>query len=985
METVYTSNLLESLCHRLAESIRQPGQDVFGKEVIITQTPGMNVWLKTELAQRNGVFANFEFQNQDGFFGAMYQLLLGERIPNNFDTIKYKIYHLLDNAEFKVQFPEVATYYRENEMRRFQLSAKIADLFDQYQLYRPEMIEGWESGKLATQNSGERWQQWLWKQLKTHSKASIKTRFIGLMQVNQELIKKTYPKISLFGLSVYTQFHLGFFMELAQYTRVDFYLCLPTNEAEYKNELLVSYGYKAAELAKMFNPIDFTPYENKADTLLSRIQHQVVNNAPYFEGAEDDSLQINSCYTPVREAECLYNYLLDLFEKDTSLRPRDVLVMCTDINKQAPYIKAVFKNAPVNLPFQVSGTENNSDNTMAGALDQLLNFSEADLTSEKVISLLEQKRIQQRFGIQNCNYIRAVVRKANIRFGRENRAEDDTQYVSWKAGLDKIILGYAMLTEKEFEDYYPFRDAEATGSYDLLRLKAFVSALESVIDAQKERKTFTRWKVFLLEEVLEKMVYHDDFNKDDRAELSFVHRAISFADALEYIEEVPFALFLEELKTKLFTESRVSRLNTGSITVSSPIPVRGLPYQVICFLGLNNDVFPRKDRFMGFDLLGEEYTEGDRSKKETDKYLFLDTLLAARKNLYLSYTGQSIKDNTRIPPSIVVDTLLDYLGKEDLVSEHPLHGFSGRYGKEEGGLFTYLYAEKAIEFTPKEQELEELKEVSVYSFVKFFEHPMEWYFNTILGIKYEDNSESLPESELFELDGLQKWQIKDELLRLEESGFESYLQKGIKEGLLPLKNLGRVTLEELFEETAAIRLSFKALTRGKKEQNIVIDLVLDQLRITGAINGVYDRQYIACSFSKSPEKNIVKAYLKTLLLCAQGKIDSAILIGADGQCKNFTCLSPDEGKAKIGELLCYFRKGIQSPLKFTIKATQSELSILGIQKSFQDETNGNFYSKLPSNMYMLNLSQEGYFEEFNEDDLEEFKTLAELLTLKTAQ
>lgn len=985
MEKIHTSNRLENLCQRLAESIRQHSCDVFGKEVIITQSPGMNAWLKTELAHRNGVFANFELQNQDGFFAAIYRLLLGQRIPNNFDKIKYKIYHLLDNTDFKFQFPEVAAYYEQNELRRFQLSVKITDLLDQYQLYRPEMIEGWENGMLVTQNPAEEWQQWLWQQLKTESKAHIKTRIIGLMKDHQDLIQKTYPRISLFGLTVYTQFHLDFFRELAQYTQVDFYLCLPTNQTDYNNELLVSYGSKAAELARMFSYQDFTPAIPEADTFLSRIQDQVANNVSNFEGTEDNSLQVNSCYTPIREVECLYNYILDLFEKDPSLSPRDILVMCTDINKQAPYIKAVFRNAPVDLPFQISGTANNSDDSMAGALEQLLNFTEENMTSEKVISLLELKRIKQRFGIQDCNYIRAVVRKANIRFGRENHAEDDTRYVSWKAGLDKIILGYAMLTEEEFEDCYPYRDAEATGSYDLLRLKAFVSALEPVIDAQKERKTFAQWKVFLLEEVLGKMVYLDDSNKDDRAELSSFHRAISFADALEYNEEVPFKLFLEELKTKLFTESRSSRLNTGSITVSSPIPVRGLPYKVICFLGLNNDIFPRKDRFMGFDLLGVEYQEGDRNQKETDKYLFLDTLMAAREKLYLSYTGQSVKDNTRIPPSIVVDILLDYLGKEDLVAEHPLHGFSARYRKEEEGIFTYLYAEKAIEFTPKEQEPEELKEVSVYSFVKFFEHPMEWYFNTILGIKYEDNSVSLPECELFELDSLQKWQIKDELLRLEKEGLESYLQKGIKEGLLPLKNLGRVTLEELFEETAAIRSSFQALIRAKKEQNIVIDLVMDQLRITGAINGVYDRQYIACSFSKSHEKNIVKAYLKTLLLCAQGEIDSAMLIGVDGQCKDFTCLSPTEAKAKIGELLFYFRKGIQSPLKFTIKATQSELSIPGIQKSFQDETNGNFFSKLPSNKYMLNLSQEGYFEEFNADDLEQFKALAELLTLKNTK
>jgi exodeoxyribonuclease V gamma subunit len=168
------------------------------------------------------------------------------------------------------------------------------------------------------------------------------------------------------------------------------------------------------------------------------------------------------------------------------------------------------------------------------------------------------------------------------------------------------------------------------------------------------------WKMFLIEEVVDKMVYHNDFNKDDRAELTSVYRALSFIGSLEFEEKVPFAVFLDELNTKLFTESGEMKLNTGNVTVSAPVPARGIPFKVICFLGLDNDVFPRKDRFMGFDLLGEKYLMGDRNKKETDKYLFLDTILSAREKLYLSYTGQNVKDNTVIPPSIAVDTFLEY-------------------------------------------------------------------------------------------------------------------------------------------------------------------------------------------------------------------------------------------------------------------------------------------------------------------------------------
>ena len=997
MYNLYTSNRLESLCQTLAENICRSEHGVFGKEVIITQSAGMNAWLKTELAQRNGVFTNFAFENQDGFFSEIYQLLFKQRLQNNLDTLKYKIYDFLGNTAFKDTFSEVASYYENNELRRFQLSAKIADLFDQYQLYRPHMLEKWERGELSTENTAEKWQQWLWNKLNADSRSKISRKILDQLGTHKDLIQKSYPEISLFGISVYTRFHLDFFKELAKYTHVNFYLCLPTDQLQFKNELLVSFGTKAGELARMFDVKDFATAESEADSLLSRIQHQIIHNDTALEWKEDDSLQINSCYTPVREVECLYNYLLDLFEKDRGLKPGDVLVMTSDINKYAPYVKAVFRNAPVNIPFQISGAANNSDDTLTATLEQILSFKQEDLTSEKVISLLEQKRIKQRFQVEDTNYIRSVVNKANIRFGIENRIEDDTRYVSWEYGLEKILLGYAMLTDEEYPvgndlSLYPFKDTEASGSYDLFRLKAFFSALKSLVKTQKEARSLFDWKLFLFDEILDKMVYSDDSEKDDRAELSSIYRALSFIDNLGTDEKVPFALFLEELKSRLFTESRDSKLNTGRVTISSPIPVRGIPYKVICFLGLNNDIFPRKDQFMGFDLLGEEYREGDRNKKETDKFLFLDTLLAAKENLYLSYIGQSVKDNTEIPPSIVVDTLMDYLGSDRIAVKHPLHGFSSRYQKDDKRLFTYLYSKQAKEFKPIEQVQKELTDVSVYSFVKFFEHPIEWYFKTVLGIKFEDNSDTLPETELFGLDALQKWQIKNELLRLKDSEVDSYISKSIKEGQLPLKNLGKLVVEEIGASIAGLKLQFNALIQNKEVQNIAIDLTIDNVRLTGTIEGVYGYEFVAFAFSDNL-KYRVRAYLNTLLLCAADKIKSGVFLDKNGGVSNLPVFSPADALLKLTELLSFFRKGNLMPLKFTLDASDQVQQKAKTANIFKKEAEGVAYSSKPPNQYVAILLEEGCLKEFDVERFDvsiydnphydEIKEIAELLNLNT--
>jgi exodeoxyribonuclease V gamma subunit len=1003
---IYSSNHLEYLCQRLAGKLGQRNGSIFGREIIITQSAGMTAWLKTGLANRIGIIANTGFMNQDALLNEIYLFLSGVKPKNNKDFIKYKVYILLGGEDFKGDFPGVAGYYSGSELRRVQLAGRIADLFDQYQLYRPEMIRLWEEDKLTNEApEAEKWQQWLWKRVMVESRATVRDNLIKAMQGNGDRIRNKFPAISLFGITIFTEFHLKFFKELSKYTQVDFYLCLPTDKKPYQNELLLSFGFKAEELVEMvednLGKFEYTKQKNAGNTSLAGIQDQILNNSENLNFTDDGSVQINSCYTPVREVECLYNYLLDLFDKDRSLKPGDVLVMTTDINKYSPFVKAVFKNAPVNIPLRVSGAANNSEDSMVSAIEQILRFTEDDLTSEKVVSLLEQKRIKQRFRVSDCDYIRSVVRKANIRFGRENRAEDDTRYVSWNYGLQKILLGYAMLTDEEYRlsddlTLFPYKDAEASESHDLFRLKAFVERLGSVIDEESTLRTMAEWKKFLFEEVVEKMVYHDDFDKDDRAELSAVYRSLSFIDSLEFGEKVPFEVFLDELDSKLFTESGEMHLNTGNVTVSAPVPVRGIPFRVICFLGLGNDVFPRKDKFMGFDLLGEAYLEGDRNKKETDKYLFLDTILSARKKLYLSYIGQNVKDNTEFPPSIIVDTFYDYLDAKTILQKHPMHGFSSVYNNpDDPRMFTYLYGGAASGFTVMKKVEKEIREAQIKSLIDFFQAPVEWYFKYILSINYDDQDDILDETEIFELDNLQKWIIRKKLLGLKEEELELYLEKGKKEGILPLKTAAIVSVESIKKEIEYILPAYRRLTGEREEHSVVIDTEIDNIRVTGTIDGIFDKEFVAYSVSKHPLKYKIEAYIKALLLFEAGEIDSAKFVDREGVITGIPA-GPGTAKADLEELIRYYKAGSVSPVLFTISAAEKALALYKndsgdedggkkqkILEIFEKEASPEDNSRMPENPYLQVLFRENRFDDFGEKEIETIIDFAGKLKLLT--
>ena len=1016
MNKVYTSSQMEALCDKLADNVKKQTGPLFGQAMIITQGGAMNDWLTGKLTEINGVFAHYAFQNQDGFMGQVYELLTGDKLRSNRDAIKFGVYKLLDDEKFRNDFSHVAEYYSDNDLRRIQLAEKIADLFDQYQLYREEMIKGWEDEKTSTEKpESKNWQMWLWKQLKISSKASIRDQVTGMLRnepdKRSQLIA-TYPEIHLFGISVYTNFHLAFYKALGEHIPVHYYLCLPSITENFSHPLLENFGSKAKELIDQFKGLNASNLDSPAiinlDTQLGRLQN---------------SIQITSHFTPVREVETLYNYLLDLFEHDReakTLKPRDVLVVAPDINKYEPFIKAVFRNAPVRLPFRVTGAARNTGDSITASLELIASLGEDGLTAEAVAGLLEQSRIGKAYRVEDTGYVRAMLNKAAIRFGRSNSLADDSHYVSWQYGLEKFILGYAMLTDEAIDvshrltdeekqehpsglTNYPFTDAEASASHDLLRVKAFVGDLLALFDAQKGLHTLAEWKRIFMEMVMEKMVWSNDFDKKDREERNDIFRALSFTERLpDDVAEakVPWAVFMNELKKRLFTEGRKHEMNSGAITFTSAISARGLPYKVICFIGLDNGIFPRQDHHLGFDLMGNDYQPGDRSKKEADKSLFLDTLMAARERLFLSYIGQSVKDNTEIPPSIVLDTLMDHLGLEAV--KHPLHGFSNKYNNKE--LFTYLYNTQPDENVHKTKEAddstdEKTEDIWVNDFVKFFEAPIDWYFKKVLGINYDgEEDDTLPETELFELNKLQEWEIKNELLKLNESTAEeldALIQKYIKLGKLPLKNLGRAKLEKLPEDIEPVKERYLELTNGKEEKSVTIDLEVNGFRIHGTIQGIFGDEYIhiSTSTSSSIEKHKVRAYLKALLLYAAGEIASARLLALEKKGDNIKVfdlaipkVEPGCAKEKLSKLMEYLVQGKQQPLIFSLKATKppegvQSITAESVLNALIAEARGNKYASMPPNKYVSSLLETGYFESTSEKDLDQINEIAKLINL----
>ncbi|MDD3521834.1 MAG: exodeoxyribonuclease V subunit gamma [Bacteroidales bacterium] len=1051
---IYVSDQLEILCDKLAqnmartEGLPESAERVFLPDILITQTAGMESWLSTELAGRNGVFANFRFLKQDQLLEEIYTTLSGKKRYTA--GMRAALFELLGSESFTARFPDIAAYYcphkQNSQLRRMQLAGKVADLFDQYQVYRTDMMSSWEDTAHDPVNLQERlresspagcrdtdhgvWQRWLWNSMRNNnprfcSKHQMQAWLLEKLEDRQcrPAVRRVVPRLSLFGLSIFTTFHNQVFEKLARVIDVDYYLVFPSEQflvnKRFSNPLSAALGMKYAEMAALLpRECQVVPLwgQYSGDTLLGKFKNTLRRDQVPLAGMLEESdlgdgtLVINVCYTPVREVEVFYNYLAGLMQDGAGLKPHDVLVLLPDVETYAPYIKAVFGNAPYHIPFFIGGESLDQQESIAGTLLTLMGFDALDdFTAEEVISLLEIKRIAQKYEITNLQYLRDAVEALNIRFGLENRLEDDTRFVSWQYGFEKIMMGFAILSTKPIASsqgsytVFPWPEAETSGAYDLLRLKSFLDHLSAYARKKEEVHTFGQWKTFLLEEVLEQSVAYSD---KDEMELDNLYRRMENLERSYGETPLSFELIHHLVADSLVTDTRTGMYLSGRVTFMPIIPGRGIPKRVIALLGLNGNVFPRKDTTPGFDLLREEPRLGDRSKKENDKLVFLESLVAARDYLYISYIGRDVKDNRLLPPSIVLDELTETL--ESLAPEgcrdkircgiqrvHPLHGFSSRYDGQDQRLFTYLLANE-----PENPENPGLPQpdmagstipetVQLESVALFFTHPLKWYYQNILGIRYDEPRQSLTECEIFDLDHLQQWQLKRFLVQAdpvaEEELIATWTDQAMKEGNMPLARIKELEVKEAQQEIESLQQAWLELTGNKTGVIWPVETAAGGFTITGAVNNIYSGVY--CDFSTSTDniKGQVKTRIRHLALCAGGFSGPAVLLDLQGKQYRLHAMGKEQAGRQLSRLMELFRLGCENRLPFTLKTagmySSTEEPHAWMKKAMRQikiEAEGSYQSE--ADPYVALAWKEGVFDTDRHDFMQQIiKEFSELI------
>ena len=1040
------SNSLNELAKSLCETLQSNPPDVFQPTYIITQTDGMNNWLKLQMADRIGIAANCSFLKPNDLINKIYFLLGGTFAQSlSAENLNWLLFKLLSEENFTKNYPTIAAYYVNNDpdkdVKRMALAEKVADLFDQYQIYRPDMILKWNDEITSTTPIAD-WQQALWINAKKLMKESFPDKTTIGKEIetalnktgNGEKLSKKIPVIYLFGISLITEYHLQIFQQLAKYIDINFFLLNPAPEVFWfddksekqlailkkfgkvedtatslGNPLLTGWGkiiqdtfsllFKNDELINAYEELPGLPALQ--DNLLHKIQsavftNEIINEDDFFTGAEieDGSVTINNCYSPAREVEALYNYLVYLIDKKLAkLSPRDIVVMVSDIDLYASYIKAIFNNAPYQIKYTIADESYASSDSISNALHAVLSLREDNFTAEEVVRLLDTSFIRNRFGLTNVASIRNVLDEANIRVGIEGDVTDDSIFIGWKYGLQRIMYGICMTGETEFiidetaEGFFPLNIVEGNAAHEIIRFVHFVEGLIDSIKLRAALKTIADW-VSYVEQILHGFICKAEETADEDYML-LLKQLENYNSITEiFTELVSYEVFMHSFLPTITGAAKNNSFAIGGVTFCSLIPMRSIPFKVVALLGLNFDKFPRKENTLGFNLMDKEKRKGDRNVKENDKHLFLETILSARDYLYISYIGQSIKDNSNIPPSTLVDEFVDYIlsnskeGKklrDKIIIRQPLHGFSQQYLSNNANVYTYLQTNKpGIKMLQQKIENPEIsfKEIRLEKLINFLKNPFKGYYNNVLGIYYNDDESILRDTELFNLDNLQQWSLKNTLLKT-EPGEETNILKNklLKTGLLPLKNMAAVEMENVEKIVLPVKTMFTDIINGAKEQNYLIEIIINNTQLKGNIKGIYDDKLVVVSWSKSETKYLLDAYINYLALCAGG-VDKKLYFISFIKNKVYTAapVNKEIALVKLSKLLELYIQGHEKILAFDckFKIKPDEIDLLDEIK-FNSILKGTFenYSFPCTDTYMNKEYANGFFK--TDTVLEEYK------------
>ncbi|MGV9859898.1 exodeoxyribonuclease V subunit gamma [Gordonia sp. NPDC003425] len=907
------------------------------------------------------------------------------------------------------------TAVSRNEMgmrtgRRYATARHLADLFERYGRQRPAMLIGWAAGD-DTDGTGlglpddMAWQPWLWRTLA--ERVPVRHPALDLDTVCASLRDEPGgvdlpERLSVFGPTRITESFRAVAAALAVHRDVHLFVPHPgpalwgavsaagplggPRRADrpgprLTHPLLASLSRDVQELQQRVAPIvDIDVHHQAADggtepaTLLQALQQGLrEDNLRGGVADVDSSLEIHACHGPERQVEVLRDRLLHLFADDETLTPRDVLVMCPDVETFAPLIRGAFGQPGLGHPafdlrVRLADRGPRQINPVLDAVACVVELAAGRVTASDVADLASRPPVAARFGFDDddLEMIRDWLAHSNVRWGlgRADRARfglGGFPQGTFATGLDRVALG-AVAEETDGEwlgTALPLAGVEST-EIDLVgRFAEFLDRLADILEALGKQASQSVWTDRLVG-IVDRLTAAERTDEWQRAQaIRLITEALDdVTEALDDVTEAPggesIALRLADIRDLVagLIAGRPTRANfrTGELTVCTMVPMRSVPHRAIVILGLDADAYPRAQRTDGDDVLGRVPLVGERNPRDEDRQLFLDAIGAARDHLLVFYSGADPVSGNRIPPAVVVSELAEtaavLCGAADtsvIVTDHTLHAFDRR-NFEPGavgttsGPFSFdaelLSGARALESdTVSPQPIGRVRvsrtgaeDIDLATLTAFLVGPVEGFVRQRLGARIPGEDRQHDDELDVDLDNLDKWEVGDRFLRRMLAGDDLATCRAaeLRRGNLPPFEFGQRALRTIADAAGTVYDAVAPHRVGDPSTHDVVIELPDGRRLSGSIPDVFAGRagptIIAASYSRLAPKHRLQGWLKVLALSAAhetpDEVISARVFGREGHAgvAQSLLVAPADAASLIYDLVRLRDRGLCTPL-----------------------------------------------------------------------
>ncbi|MDG4663853.1 exodeoxyribonuclease V subunit gamma [Mycobacterium sp. 236(2023)] len=1006
---LHRADRTDLLADGLGAMLATPPPDPFAEDLVLVSARGTERWLSQRLSHvlgatgQDGICAGVTFRHPRSLIAELSHA--GQDDPWSPDAMVWPLLDTIDSSLDQPWCRTLATHLghdaagEEKELRqgrRYAVARRLAGLFASYAAQRPQLLADWAEGRTGDLDADLRWQSALYRALLANVDADPPhVRHARTVARLQESGTDLPDRMSLFGHTRLPVTDIELLSALSTHHELHLWLPHPsdalwnslrdvhgtvarrtdTSHRDVGHPLLATLGRDLRELQRGLPPSVVTDEclgtADRPATLLGWLQSDIAANVARPQGRShtkaDRSVQVHSCHGPARQIDVLREVLLGLLADDPSLEPRDILVMCPDIETYAPLIVAGFGLGDVvegvhpahQLRVKLADRALTQTNPLLGVAHDLLGLADSRATASEVLNLAEAAPVRFRFGFSDddLDAIGDWVREANIRWGfdRDHRHPYNVDFVqnTWRFGIDRVLAGVAMSDDSRawLDTTLPLDDVSSNRVELAGRLAEFVELLRTAVTALSGAKPLGAWLAALSAGVAALTGVSDA----DLWQVSQMERELNdIAAAADTHRDI--VLRLPDVKALLdrHLAGRPTRANfrTGTLTVCTMVPMRSVPHRVVCLVGLDDGVFPRLGAVDGDDVLAREPMTGERDIRSEERQLLLDAIGAATEQLVITYTGTNEYSGQRKPPAVPVVELLDAL---DVTTQspvsgrvhitHPLQPFDvdnvtpGALGMPDGQPFSFdptaLTAAKVAAGHRAERPrllgeplpAQPPGDVALDELVAFFKDPVKGFFRA-LDYTLPWDVDAVEDSMPVDIDALSEWKIGDRMLDDMVRGMTpaDAQQAEWRRGSLPPGRLGWRRAQEIAARSAALAAAAHQHRRQKPTAVDVDVVIAPRRRVTGTVPQLYGDRLVDVTYSKLDGRHLLTSWIRLVALTAQdsGTEWLAVCIGRGrkGDQTRERLLGPPESAADVlRDLVAIYDAGRREPIPLPLKTS----------------------------------------------------------------